>query len=473
MKKDEHDLVYIFRICLITALGGLLFGYDTAVISGAIGPLEEYFSLTPAMTGWAVSNVVLGCIVGSYMAGKISLMIGRKKSLQLSALLFFISALGSALAPDFTFFVVLRMVGGLAVGMASVLSPMYMSEVTPTQYRGRAVSLHQQSVVIGQLIVFYVNFLIARGMTDSWLVNLGWRYMLGSEMIPGLLLGFLIFFIPESPRWCVVKGKDEEAMRILTRISNPGHAKHLFKAIKSSLQEHHQDKPANLRTKGLFSIVVIGCLIASIQQFTGINVIMYYSPEILKPVAGGTELALFQTTLIGIVFVFGNALGMFLIDKVGRLPLLKVGTVGAILGILLTSWGIYDPDAGKYAAMLGVMLYIISYAVSWGCCCLTVVSEIFPNRIRSRAMGLAFTCQWICGFIVTQSFPMLNGNPWLHAHFHGAFSFWLFAACCVIALWFIHRYIPETKGISLEKMEAHLMARYGDKKAESELVYNH
>ncbi|MGI9273469.1 MAG: sugar porter family MFS transporter [Endozoicomonas sp.] len=470
--KQTHDISYVIRICMVAALGGLLFGYDTAVISGAVGPLREFFGLTDAMTGWAVSNVVVGCIFGSFFAGKISYAIGRKSTLMLAAGLFFVSALGSAVAPNFTLFVVFRMIGGLAVGLASVISPMYMSEVAPKDYRGRTVSMHQQSAVIGQTLVFFVNFLIAKGATETWLVDMGWRMMLGSEVIPAVLFGGLLLIIPESPRWCVLRGKEEEALKILSRISNPEHAKGVLKEIKESIESAPAQKKASLLQSGLMPIVVIGCLIASMQQIIGINVIMYYTPEILKPIAGGTETALLQTIVIGVVFIFGNSLGMYMIDRSGRLPLLKVGSIGCFIGMLMASYGIYTQSEG-YTALIGLVVYVVSFAISWGCCCWTLIAEVFPNRIRSQAMAFAVACQWTTGFVVTQTFPMINGNAYLMDKYNGAFSFWVFSIFCLVAYWFVVRFVPETKGVSLEKMEEHFMSRHSQSKAsDSEPVLN-
>ncbi len=229
--KSQRNIAYIIKICCVAALGGILFGYDTAVISGAIGPITEYFSLSPAETGWAVSSVVLGSIIGAVSAGWCSLKYGRRNTLFAAAILFAISAVGSALATTFTFYTLLRIVGGLAVGLAAVVSPMYMSEVAPREFRGRAVSMFQQSVVVGQTVVFFVNFLIAKGMTEVWLKDLGWRWMLGSEIIPALIFGLLLFTIPESPRWLVLKGKIDQARLILTRISNRKHADNVIAEI--------------------------------------------------------------------------------------------------------------------------------------------------------------------------------------------------------------------------------------------------
>ncbi|MGL6259894.1 sugar porter family MFS transporter [Vibrio sp. WXL103] len=457
----KHNIAYIVRICCIAALGGILLGYDTAVISGAIGPIREYFGLTPAQTGWAVSSVVLGSIIGAVGAGWAALKYGRRNTLFIAAVLFIISAIGSAVAPTFTFYVLLRIVGGVAVGLACVVSPMYMSEVAPKDFRGRAVSMFQQSAVVGQTGVFYVNYLIARGMSEAWLVDLGWRWMLASEVLPAALFAALLFIIPESPRWLVLKGRLAEAKVTLSRISNPEHAQRLIGEIQESLnQTSGKNKQVSLRSPLLFSILVIGTFVAAAQQLTGINVIMFYTPEILKPITGSTENALFQTTFVGLVFIGGNALGMYLIDKVGRLPLMKFGTFGCALGMFVVGHVLYNQTEG-YAALFALCLYVVSYATSWGCACWTMISEIFPNSIRSRAMAIAVGAQWFTGFIVTQTFPMLNDNPYLQENFNGAFAFWLFAVLSLICMFIVVKYVPETKGVSLEKMEEAMAKKLG------------
>ncbi|MGF1734088.1 sugar porter family MFS transporter [Photobacterium satsumensis] len=460
----KHNFAYIIRICCIAALGGILLGYDTAVISGAIGPIREHFGLTPAQTGWAVSSVVLGSILGAVSAGWSALKYGRRKTLFIAAILFMISAIGSALATTFTFYVMLRIVGGIAVGLACVVSPMYMSEVAPKDFRGRAVSMFQQSAVIGQTGVFYVNYLIAKGMSEAWLVDMGWRWMLGSEVLPAALFAGLLFLIPESPRWLVLKGKVDQAKDTLSRISNPKHADQLINEIQASLVDSNSPgkKQVSLRSPLLFAILVIGTFVAAAQQLTGINVIMYYTPEILRPITGSTENALFQTTFVGVVFILGNALGMYLIDKVGRLPLMKYGTFGCAVGMTVVGYVLYTGTEG-YAALFALCLYVVSYATSWGCACWTMISEIFPNSIRSRAMSIAVGAQWFTGFIVTQSFPMLNDNAFLRDHFNGAFSFWLFAILSLICMFVVVKFVPETKGVSLEKMEEVMAKKLGKK----------
>lgn len=460
----KHNLVYIVRICSIAALGGILLGYDTAVISGAIGPIRDYFNLSPAQTGWAVSSVVLGSIIGAIGAGWTALTYGRRNTLFIAAILFIISAIGSAVAETFSFYIILRIVGGVAVGLACVVSPMYMSEVAPKDFRGRAVSMFQQSAVVGQTGVFYVNYLIAKGMSEAWLTDMGWRWMLGSEVVPAMLFGVLLFFIPESPRWLVLKGKIADAKKTLSNISNSEHADRLILEIQGSLKESMGavKNKVSLRTPLLFSILLIGTFVAAAQQLTGINVIMYYTPEILKPITGSTENALFQTTFVGIVFIGGNALGMYLIDKVGRLPLMKYGTFGCAIGMLIVGFVLYRQTEG-YAALFALCLYVVSYATSWGCACWTMISEIFPNSIRSRAMAIAVGAQWFTGFIVTQSFPMLNENAFLKEQFNGAFSFWLFALLSIICMYIVIKYVPETKGVSLERMEEAMAKKLGKK----------
>ncbi len=461
----KHNIAYIVRICCIAALGGILLGYDTAVISGAIGPIREHFGLSSAQTGWAVSSVVLGSIVGALSAGWSALKYGRRTTLMIAAVLFAISAIGSAIAPTFTLYILLRIVGGVAVGLACVVSPMYMSEVAPKDFRGRAVSMFQQSAVIGQTLVFYVNFLIARGMTEAWLVDKGWRWMLGSEIIPAMLFLGLLFLIPESPRWQVIAGRVDKAKETLARISNPEHADALVKEIQESVKDSSKPgkKQVSFRSSPLLmSILCIGVFVAAAQQLTGINVIMYYTPEILKPIAGGTENALFQTTFVGLVFIGGNALGMYLIDKVGRLPLMKFGTMGCAFGMFVVGYVMYQQTEG-YAALFALCLYVVAYATSWGCACWTIISEIFPNSIRTRAMSIAVGAQWFTGFIVTQTFPMLNDNAYLNEQFNGAFAFWLFAILSLLCMMVVIRFVPETKGVSLEKMEERMAEKLGRK----------
>lgn len=361
---------------------------------------------------------------------------------------------------SFVWFVIYRIVGGLAVGIASTVSPMYMSEVSPKDIRGRALGMQSFAIVGGQVVVFYVNYLIAKGAADTWLVEYGWRWMLGSEVVPCILFCLFVFSIPESPRWQAMVGQDERALRTLRRISNDAHAHHLLNEIKHSLHQDSQgrtQKP-NLREAGLALILFVGCMLAMLQQVTGVNVMMYYAPMVLKGVTGSTESALFQTIWIGVMQLVGTIIGTWLIDRVGRLPLMRVGTVGIVASLLLTSYALYAQESG-YLALIGMLLFMVLFAISWGVGTWVLISEIFPNHMRSMGMSMAVCSMWIANFLVTQSFPMLNEHPVLIERFHGAFPMWVFAGCCVFCYWFVARFVPETRGVSLERMEEVMLAK--------------
>jgi SP family xylose:H+ symportor-like MFS transporter len=458
----QRNFAYIIKICFVAALGGLLFGYDTAVISGAIGPLTEHFGLDNVQKGFAVSSALLGCIAGALGGGAVALRLGRRLALLVASALFVVSALGSAMAESYTFFVWLRVIGGVGVGLAAVVSPMYMSEVAPKDYRGRTIAMFQQSIVIGQLVVFFVNFLIARGMTETWIQDWGWRWMLGSEMIPAAIFAVLLFTIPESPRWLVLKGRIEEARKVLTKMSSKEHAQELINDIQASLRatQTGNNKEVSLLHPVMLPIVILGTFISAAQQVTGINVVFYYAPEILKPLAGGTENALFQNVFIGLVSVVGVCIALFLIDRVGRLPLMKWGTIGCILSMGAVGYIVSNNTFG-YSAIIALCFYTLCFQVSWGCTCWTIISEMFPNSVRSRAMGIAVGAQWLMNAVVSQTFPMLNGNAFLNEHFNGGFPFWMYAVMSTISIIIVMRFLPETKGISLEKMQVLMAKRFG------------
>ncbi len=458
--QRKHNTGYILRICGIAALGGILFGYDTAVISGAIEALKTYFNLSPAETGWAVSNVVVGCVVGAFAAGPLAGRFGRKKALILAALLFTISAVGSSLAPTFTWFVIYRIIGGLAVGIAATVSPMYMSEVSPKDMRGRALSMQQFAIVFGQIAIFYVNFKIASIASEAWLVEMGWRWMFASGVIPCVLFCVLVFIIPESPRWNVMVGREDQALAMLTRVSNAQHAQSVLEEIKDSVRQDAQNhkQKLNYGDVRVRFILFVGCMIAMLQQVTGVNVMMYYAPVVLKTVTENAQEALFQTIWIGVLQLVGSVIGATLMDRMGRIPLMRWGTLGTIAGLLITSYALYTQATG-YFALFGMLFFMVFYAMSWGVGAWVLVSEIFPNRMRSQGMSIAVGCMWLANFVVSQSFPMINDQPYLFSTFHGAFPMWIFAACCLFSYWFIGRFIPETKGVSLERMEDVVMAK--------------
>lgn len=459
--QKKHNLSYIIRICAVASLGGLLFGYDTSVISGAIDALKIYFQLSPAETGWAVSNVVIGCVIGSIFSGEMARKIGRKKTLIIAALLFTVSALGSAVVESFFWFVIYRMIGGVAVGLAAAVSPMYIAEVAPKDYRGTASAMNNFALVFGQIVIFYVNYKIAQGMTEAWLVDVGWRYMIGSEVIPCLLFCLVVGFIPESPRWDAMRGRDDLALATLSKISNPEHAKNLLAEIKASMVNEVgqvSKQKVDFKRPGAIFIIIVACALATFQQLSGVNVMMYYAPTVLKTITGNIEEAMFQTIWIGVAQLVGIGIGAILFDKLGRLPLMKTGAIGAALGLLLTSYAMYTQNTG-YLALVGMIFFMIFYAFSWGVGMWVLIGEIFPNYLRAQGLAIAVSFNWIFNFIVSQSFPMMNENPYLLEKFHGAFPMWIFAGCCVIGFIFLIRYVPETKGVSLEKMEPLMLSK--------------
>ncbi|WP_251978680.1 sugar porter family MFS transporter [Salinicola avicenniae] len=473
-EQTSAGLGYILAICLVAALGGILFGYDTAVISGAIDSITEHFGLSPTMKGWAVSSVVIGSIFGALGAGWLANVLGRKLTMMTAALLFLISALGSALAPSFWVYIVLRVVGGVAVGIASVVSPMYMGELAPQHWRGRTLSMFQQSLVVGQTIVFFVNYFIARDAASEWLTDYGWRWMLGSEMIPALLFGLLLLLVPESPRWCIMHGQTDRARRILKRFTAGEEIDRMVEEVRDSLdggrssgrramnrqrRDERRSSRSAIRRPIMMGIALVGIFLSAAQQFSGINVVMYYAPTVLSGVTDSTGSALLQTGYVGLVFILGNALGMYLIDRAGRVRLLSIGSIACIASMAVLG-AIFWFDVQGYTAMIAIMVYVVGYAISWGCCSWALLSEIFPNSIRDAGMAMAMGAQWTAGFIVAQTFPMMRGSDWLNNVFNGAFPFWLFGAITLGSLLIVWRFVPETKGVPLESMESLMREKF-------------
>jgi len=322
------SLVYLTLTVLVATLGGLLFGYDTAVISGAIGFLQQHFGLTATMKGWAAASALAGCVIGVAMAGEMNDRLGRRTTLLVSALLFLISAIGTAMPRTLTEFIVFRIVGGLGVGAASMTSPMYIAEISPARIRGRMVSINQFAIIFGMLVVYFVNYFIARGVDEPWNISTGWRWMFGSEAIPAALLLILIFFVPESPRWLSKQGHSEKARGILARVGGEAHAKREMKEINAALGQE-SGSPGQLLAPGMRVVLIIGISLAVLQQVTGINVFLYYAPEIFKAVAGtDVDIALLQTIVVGAVNLLFTIIAIWTVDRVGRKPLMVIGQPG-------------------------------------------------------------------------------------------------------------------------------------------------
>ncbi len=443
--KTKSSMKYVIMISVVAAIGGLLFGYDTAVIAGAIGSLQTKFNLSPAMTGWAASSAIWGCIIGVIFAGILSDKFGRKKVLILSAVLFAISAIGSAIPNNLTHFVLARLVGGIGVGVASMLSPMYISEIAPAKIRGTLVTLYQLAIVLGINLIYFVNLKIAGSGTEQWNIDTGWRIMLGSEIIPALLFLVLLFFIPESPRWLASKGKTNAATQILEKLNGKEKAKTLLKEIEESFKEE-KGTLKELFQPGLRMAMIVGMFLALFSQITGINAIIYYAPEIFKSVGFGTDSAMFQTVIIGIVNTLFTFVAIAYIDKYGRRTLLLWGITGMIICLGSVGMLFYlDLSSGPWL-LIFILGFIASFAMSLGPIPWVLISEIFPTKIRGVAMSISILMVWIGVVLITQLTPMLLDG------IGGAFTFWVFMTNAIILLIFTFKMIPETKGKTLEEI---------------------
>ena len=442
---------YVFLVTIVAALGGLLFGYDTGVINGAIGPLRDHFGLNPRQEGWAMGCALLGCALGAAGAGAISDRFGRKKVLILSAILFFVSAAGTAVPRTLTMFIAFRILAGLAIGAASISSPLYIAEITPARIRGRMVSVNQFAIVSGILVVFFVNYFIALQGDDLWNQEHGWRWMFASGTLPALVLLVLLFLVPESPRWLTKQGRPEEALEILTRVDGDAYARAELAEIKDALT-HETGSLTQLVQPGMRIVLLIGIALAVLQQITGINVFLYFGTEIFKKMGSQTNAALLQNIVVGAVNLSFTIIAIWTVDKLGRKPLMTIGSAG--MGICLLAMGLaaYLQTTGLWM-LLFILGYIACFALSVGPVTWVILSEIFPTRIRGRAMAIATICLWIANYIISQTFPMMDANPWLVDTFHRAFPFWLYGAFCLVLLWVVRAFVPETKGKTLEEIE--------------------
>ena len=430
---------------MIGALGGLLFGYDTAVISGAIGFLETKFSLDVNQKGFAVSSAIFGCILGVAVSGNLADKVGRKNSLLLTALLFLISAIASAIAYSYIFFVVARIIGGIGVGAASMLSPLYISEISPANKRGTLVTLYQLAIVLGINIVFFFNYKVAQYSTEAWNVDFGWRYMVGSEVVPAMLFFIALLIVPESPRWLLKKGREEEALNVLTKVNTEEQAKKVLQDIDLALKKE-KGTFKELFEPGLRMAMLIGIILALFSQITGINSIMYYAPEILKSAGFGVDSALMQTVIIGVVNTIFTFVAIKYIDDLGRRTLLLWGASGMALclfGIgLLYQLAFTD---GPWLLIL-ILGFVGCFAMSLGPIPWVIISEIFPTKMRGTAMSLAIVVLWVGVVIISQFTPVL-------LKMGESITFWIFMINAILFLIFTVRFIPETKGKTLEEIE--------------------
>ncbi|MBD0851652.1 sugar porter family MFS transporter [Maribacter arenosus] len=478
MGKTSTTKINIYFITIVITLGGLLFGYDTGVINGTQFYFSKYFELTGALKGFIVSSALLGALAGAASAGIISKAIGRKNSLIIAAILFTISAWGSGLPSmlpeSTTLLVIFRLIGGVAIGIASMNAPMYIAEIAPAKNRGILVTFYQLAVVIGFFVVFLVTYFIGSDLSESENIAFGWRNMFWSELVPAGLFLVLLFFVPKSPRWLMIKGREDEAANILIRIHGEEIAAKEIKEIRDNIKAESTKKKASIFNKTMLPIVIIGTVLSVLQQFTGINAVLYYGADIFEQALGfGQDDVLLQQILLATVNLLFTFIAMFTVDKLGRKPLLIIGGFGMLVGFLLMGFTLYFSDyAGVNSAglptisttegiisLIGILIFIGSFAMSMGPIVWVLLSEIFPNKIRSAAMAVAVAAQWLANYFVSQTFPMvvesdanrliMDGGTW-----NNALPYFLFSVFIVIIILFVYKYIPETKGKTLEEMEA-------------------
>ncbi|MEI6195874.1 MAG: sugar porter family MFS transporter [Verrucomicrobiota bacterium] len=457
----KYNRLFLWSACLVAALGGLLFGYDWVVISGADIFYEKFFNLTSASDiGWAKGCALMGCLVGSLVAGILSDKFGRKRLLILAALLFVVSSLATGLANMFSVFVAWRIVGGVAIGIASNLSPMYIAEIAPAAIRGKLVSLNQLNIVIGIVLAQVVNWLVAQpvpaGATTaeilaSWNGQHGWRWMFCLTAVPASLFLIGMFFVPESPRWLVKNGDRDKALGVLTRLGGQKFATQAVADIESTLvNEIHKVNYRDLFQPGVRRIVIFGVLLSFIVQWCGINVIFYYTKDVFAAAGYNVSAILLNIIIVGMVNLIFTFVALQTVDRLGRRPLTLAGWAGLVVIFLLMGWCFHAHVTGLPVVLL-VVAAIGWYAATIAPMCWVVLAEIFPNRIRGAAMATAVFALWFGNFTLTYAFPTML------AKLGAAGTFWIFSVICAVGFMFMKAKLPETKGKTLEEIERELV----------------
>lgn len=436
----RYNQAYILRISFISALGGYLFGFDFAVISGALPFLRTAFHLTPWLEGLLTGSLALGCIVGCLVTGKLADRYGRKPGLVISAVIFLVSSVGMALSQGLDQFLVMRFSAGIGVGMASLLSPLYIAEISPASIRGRNVSINQLTIVLGILITNCINYFLAKNGVDIW------RLMFGLGVIPAALFLFGILFLPESPRWLVKMGKEEKALRILGKIESAEHVGATVNEIRKSVETSVNSGSGNVLSKAVRPALIIGITLAVFQQFCGINVVFNYTSTIFESVGSTLNKQLFETVAIGLVNMLFTFLAMWQVDKLGRRPLMLIGSLGLAIVYLILA-GLLKAHADTTWVSLLVLLAIALYASSLAPVTWVLISEIFPNNVRGSASSIAMVCLWLAYFILVFTFPILA------AHLGTYGPFYLYSGVCFLGFVFIYTRVKETKGKTLEQLE--------------------
>lgn len=438
---------FVTLVSIVAALGGVLFGFDTAVISGAIGFMQQHFDLNEFQVGWAVSSLIIGCIVGAMSSGVLSERFGRKKVLITAAILFIIGSAFSAVPVTFSQFIIARMIGGIGIGITSTLCPLYNAEIAPAKYRGRLVALNQLATVTGISLVYFVNLWITGLGSEAWGISSAWRWMFAFGLIPGVLFLVLLFLVPESPRWLIKQGRAAESLPILVKIHGETLAKQEVLEIKESFRVEN-GSIRQLFSPALRLALIVGVGLAILQQVTGINAVLYYAPEIFKQTGAGTNAALIQTIFVGVINLLFTILAIWLIDKVGRKMLLLVGSSAMLICLIVIGAAFQTGHTSGPWVLIFILIYVAAFAVSLGPVVWVVISEIFPNRIRGKATAIASMALWTADYVVSQTFPpmLVSAGP--------ALTFWIFGLMALITVIFTWRAVPETKGKTLEEIES-------------------
>lgn len=418
---------------------------------GASSDIQE---ITDSVKGFVISSALVGCIIGGALAAFIAKSFGRKIGLIISATLLTVSAVGAWQPETLNFFgtldvfsfLIYRIIGGVGIGLASLLSPLYIAEISPAKVRGKLVSLNQFAIVSGMVIIYFVNYLIARSGNDQWLMTEGWRWMFFSGVIPSVIFLVLLLFIPETPRYLMLKGRDNEALKVISKISGMESAHQIQSEIKESLKERN----VAWLSYGSF-IILIGVILSVFQQFVGINVVLYYAGNIFRNMGASTDTSLLQTIIVGAINMLFTVIAIFAVDRFGRKPLMIIGAIVMAISMISLGFSFFTNHTGLIALFF-MLLFVAGFAMSWGPVTWVLLSEIFPNSIRG-AMSIAVATLWIANLIVSWTFPIINDNIWLTNLFHHGIAYWIYGLMSLFAGWFVYRFVPETKGKTLEEIE--------------------
>ncbi len=464
---DQDNTGLVVALTFVATLGGLLFGYDTAVISGAVGAIDHYFidpqhlsqTAASSLSGWTISSAIAGCVIGSAVAGVLSSRLGRKGGLIVAALLFLLGSIGSAV-PELglgvigrmgpaalTPFIAYRILGGMGVGIASMISPLYIAEIAPSAIRGRLVAFNQLAIVVGIQVVYFVNWFIQTLGTHAWYLSTAWRLMLASEALPALLFLVLLLFVPDTPRWFAMRGRSAEALAQLTRVNGEARARGILADIERTLQV----RGGRLLAFGL-PVLVIGVLLSVFQQLIGINAVLYYAPLMFQNMGASTNSAFLQTVVVGAANLVFTFVAIATVDRLGRKPLLLVGSL-AMSAAMFALGSLFDARAVGLWALVAVVAYIAGFALSWGPVVWVLLAEMFPNAIKGKAMAIAVAAQWLANLLVSWSFKVMDGSGWLNAHFNHGFAYWIYGTMSLLSAVFVLRFVPETKGRTLESIQ--------------------